>query len=68
MKVICRHCQSLVQEEEAIRLTMEDYESMKQDHYGVGWRLIDKDNYIRYTQICKSCYDKLKVYWWLKDE
>jgi len=56
MKVICRNCENLVDENDAVRMTWYEYlvwEQMKNDIPTISFY---QDAHHRYTQLCIDCY------------
>ena len=57
MKVICKQCACIIDEEDAIKLSFADYKEMRQILEKTLFITLTSIDYSRYTQICAVCYD-----------
>ena len=57
MKMICNGCKKLEKEEEIIKLSMAEFNSLIA---GYGPYSISSGDYHIYTQICQDCYRKFR--------
>ena len=63
MKVICRACGSLIEEDSSIKMNMVEYLEFMQDKTGALNVIYSTTGYHEYTQICNNCYSKPNVPW-----
>jgi len=62
MLVICKQCRKLVAEEQAVRMSEEEFNILKLDKLDLKWGSWYVDNPPRHIQICVKCYHKPKWY------
>jgi len=56
MKVICRRCSSLLDEDEAIKMSYAEFTFWKQIEDNIPEVQTHESEYNRYTQVCQPCY------------
>jgi len=63
MKVICRKCNNLIDEDEAIKLSVAEYVLWKHevDCSIISFTSVGEADYHIYTQICQNCWECGKV-------
>ena len=57
MKVICRKCNNLISEDEAIKVNMAEYKTQEQCLIDIPFISLTEQDFHVYTQICPTCWE-----------
>lgn len=57
MKVICRRCKGLIKEDDAIKMSIADYQMWMED---ISFASYHDPEHSIFTQVCELCWDSLR--------